>query len=76
MSGSRPGAVICGTWAAMLKFGKSGYREKARGILEAQKQMKLAFENDPDVQVVSYHSSPIFAFTSKSVNSIAVGEQM
>jgi len=60
----------------MLKFGRNGYKEKARGILEAQKQMRLAFEEDPDIQVVSIHSSPIFSFTSPTVNSIAVAEQM
>jgi sphinganine-1-phosphate aldolase len=37
IAGSRPGAVITGTWAAMLKFGRNGYKEKAQKILEAQK---------------------------------------
>ena len=76
IAGSRPGSIICGTWAAMLKFGRNGYKEKARGILEAQKQMRLAFEEDPDIQVVSVHTSPIFSFTSSTINSIAVAEQM
>ena len=35
MAGSRPGAVIAGTWAAMLKIGRNGYKEKARKIIEA-----------------------------------------
>lgn len=30
IAGSRPGSVIAGTWASMLKFGRNGYKEKAR----------------------------------------------
>jgi sphinganine-1-phosphate aldolase len=76
IAGSRPGNVIAGTWASMLKFGRKGLKEKAHKILEAQKQMKLAFKNDPDVIVCSTHCSPIFSWTSDTVNSIALGEQM
>jgi sphinganine-1-phosphate aldolase len=35
IAGSRPGSIIAGTWAAMLKFGRNGYKERARKILEA-----------------------------------------
>jgi glutamate/tyrosine decarboxylase-like PLP-dependent enzyme len=35
MAGSRPGNVIAGTWASMLKHGFEGYKQKAKNILEA-----------------------------------------
>jgi sphinganine-1-phosphate aldolase len=35
IAGSRPGSVIVGTWASMLKHGREGLKQKARGILEA-----------------------------------------
>jgi sphinganine-1-phosphate aldolase len=76
IAGSRPGSVIAGTWASMLKHGKKGYAEKAKRILEAQKQIREAFKNDPDIQVTSKHTSPTFSFTSSTVNAIAVGDQM
>jgi len=50
--------------------------EKAKGILEAQKQLRLAFEKDEDITVISKHVSPIFSFTSEKVNCIALAEQM
>lgn len=53
VAGSRPGAVIVGTWASMLKYGKEGLKQKARGILEAQYQLKQAFKNDADIIVCS-----------------------
>ena len=50
--------------------------EKAKGILEAQKQLRLTFEKDSDIDVISTHPSPIFSWTSETVNCIALGEQM
>lgn len=74
LAGSRPGQVIVGTWASMLKHGRKGLAEKARGILEAQKQARLSFANDADIKVISQHPSPVFSFTSDTVNCIAMGE--
>jgi sphinganine-1-phosphate aldolase len=76
VAGSRPGAVIVGTWASMLKFGREGLKAKAKGILEAQHNIKQAFKNDPDIIVCSTQTSPIFSYTSKSVNPIAMCEEM
>lgn len=35
IAGSRPGSNIVGTWASLLKLGRNGLKEKAKGILEA-----------------------------------------
>jgi len=35
MAGSRPGAVIAGTWASILKHGRNGLKAKAKKILDA-----------------------------------------
>jgi len=35
IAGSRPGAVIAGTWASVLKHGRDGLKQKAAGILNA-----------------------------------------
>ena len=37
-AGSRSGATICGTWAAMIRLGLDGYRELTRSVID-----KLAF---------------------------------
>ena len=42
-----------GTWASLLKQGHAGLMEKSQKILEAQKQLRLAFENSEDVQVIT-----------------------
>jgi len=74
VAGSRPGSAIAGTWASMLSLGRNGLKEKARGILEAQKQIRLAFKDDPDIIVTSRDTSQTFSFTSKTVNAIAMAE--
>ena len=50
--------------------------EKAKGILDAQKSIRESLKDDKDFILTSVHDSPIFSFTSNTVNSIAIGEQM
>jgi len=76
IAGSRPGSSIAGTWASLLSLGRNGLKEKAKGILEAQKQMREAFKNDDDIIVTSRHTSQTFSWTSKSVNAIAMAALM
>ena len=49
IAGSRPGSVIAGTWASMLKHGKKGLKAKAAKILHAQTSISKALKQDPDV---------------------------
>jgi sphinganine-1-phosphate aldolase len=49
IAGSRPGAVIAGTWASILKHGRKGLKEKARKILHAQTSIRKALLQDKDV---------------------------
>jgi len=35
LAGSRPGNIIMGTWAVMMKIGRQGYIANAKKILEA-----------------------------------------
>lgn len=60
----------------MLKYGRDGLKQKAKRILEAQHNIKQAFKNDPDITVCSNQTSPIFSYTSKNVNPIAMCEEM
>jgi sphinganine-1-phosphate aldolase len=74
IAGSRPGAVIAGTWASMLKNGKEGLKAKASRILHAQAQIKKALKDDKDIQICSHHTGSIFSMTSSAINAIALGE--
>jgi sphinganine-1-phosphate aldolase len=76
IAGSRPGAVIAGTWSSILKHGRNGLKAKAKKILDAQHNIKQAILKDKDIEVCTHMPSPIFAMTSKAINSIALGEVM
>jgi len=49
LAGSKPGYIIAGNWAAMMKIGKAGYRKYAKDILEAAANIKRCFSKIPDV---------------------------
>lgn len=49
IAGSRPGAVIAGTWASILKHGRNGLKEKAAKILLAQTSISKALKQDKDI---------------------------
>lgn len=64
ISGSRPGSVIAGTWAAMIYMGKGGYVECTKQIMVAREKIVSAMKNidgitvygDPKVSVIGYTS--------------------
>ncbi len=62
IAGSRPGAVVAGTWAALVSTGREKYVDYARGIFAAQAQLRRAVAAEcPEVGVATVHPSPIFA---------------
>jgi sphinganine-1-phosphate aldolase len=40
MAGSRPGAIIAGTWAAVNYLGRNGYVKAAKEIMQATSIMR------------------------------------
>jgi len=53
IAGSRSGAVIAGTWASLMSFGREGYKEKARAILEAARNIREGLSECKDLQVIN-----------------------
>ncbi|PCH36045.1 PLP-dependent transferase [Wolfiporia cocos MD-104 SS10] len=76
LAGSRPGALIAGTWAAMHYMGSSGYRDSCRAIVSTARAIAariraeipvLRVLGDPPASVVAFASAadPIFRKGSK-----------
>jgi len=57
IAGSRPGNIIAATWATMMQFGKQGYREKAKIILDAVSNIKKGLANVTEIEILSKHDS-------------------
>jgi len=76
MAGSRSGAVIAGTWAAVMKFGRKGFLNNAKKLLTAASNIRKELVKIPEIQVISTHDSTVVSFTSKHFNCVAFNELM
>jgi len=75
LAGSRSGAVIAGTWAALMKQGKEGFLDKATLILTAAHKIREELKKSvPGVILISDHDSSVVSFTSDKVNCSALNE--
>ncbi|OCH93737.1 PLP-dependent transferase [Obba rivulosa] len=79
IAGSRPGAIIAGTWAALQYMGHSGYLESCKSIVSAARRIARAIiEEIPELYVLGNPPASVVAFASKSadINVLEVGDAM
>jgi sphinganine-1-phosphate aldolase len=77
MSGSRPGALIAGTWAVMQYMGEEGYIASCRNIVKAAKTIETAIRDEiPELQILGTPVASVVAFKSRLVNVLQVGDLM
>lgn len=63
MDGSRSSGLLAATWAALVTYGRDGYREKAREIFSTAATMQDAVRSHPELRVIG---SPTFCFSFTS----------
>ncbi|KDE02507.1 hypothetical protein MVLG_06938 [Microbotryum lychnidis-dioicae p1A1 Lamole] len=76
MAGSRPGAIIAGAWASMMKMGIDGYTESCREIVGAAKRIVQGVSEMDDLYVLGDPLVSVVAFSSKTVSIYEVGDVM
>lgn len=76
MAGSRPGALIAGCWAALMKIGQNGYADAARQLIVAAQTVRKGVEEIPELDVCGDPLVTVVAFTAKSLNIFAIGDAM
>ncbi|KAB5596036.1 Sphinganine-1-phosphate aldolase [Ceratobasidium theobromae] len=83
MSGSRPGSLIAGAWAAMQYMGQSGYEASCREIVECRKKIEKAIREDiPELRVLGKPVASVVAFAAAdkplgdNLNVLEVGDAM
>lgn len=65
MSGSRPGALVASTWAALMTIGKGGYRQYAKVILAAAEFIRRGIRDEvPGLRVFGDSAASVVAFTN------------
>ncbi|KAH7889086.1 pyridoxal phosphate-dependent transferase [Phlebopus sp. FC_14] len=79
LSGSRPGALIAGTWAAMQYMGSDGYLSSCRAIVHCARQIANTITRDiPELSILGSPPSSVVAFASQDpdVDVLEVGDAM
>ncbi|KAI5116500.1 hypothetical protein M0805_009925 [Coniferiporia weirii] len=79
LAGSRPGALIAGTWAAMQYMGEDGYLASCRAIVGCAQIIARAIRDDiPELYVLGSPPASCVAFAARDprVNVLAVGDAM
>jgi glutamate/tyrosine decarboxylase-like PLP-dependent enzyme len=62
-SGSRSGALIAATWAAMVYLGQEGYLKAARAIMEVATELKEGVQGIPELKLIG---DPTFVISFRS----------
>ncbi|TIB10639.1 hypothetical protein E3P89_02752 [Wallemia ichthyophaga] len=78
LAGSRPGALIAGTWAVLTHVGVDGYVRSCGEIVRARQRIQRAIETDyqADLAVMGQPLGSVVAFTSvnPALNIYTVGD--
>jgi len=76
MPGSRPGTVIAGCWAALLYFGKKGYVEHCKKIIETKKVIENGVKSIEQLFIFGEPVMSVIAFSSNEFNIYRVTDYM
>ena len=63
IDGSRSNGLLAATWAAMVTYGKDGYRSHAKAIFETAAAMQDAVRSHPELRIMG---APTFCFSFTS----------
>ncbi|KAI7870150.1 sphingosine-1-phosphate lyase [Spinellus fusiger] len=77
MTGSRPGALIAGCWAALMNIGEDGYLDSCKKIVGARKTIEEGIRSTPELHVLGEPIGPVIAFGANApLNVYDVGDKM
>ncbi|RNF26414.1 putative sphingosine 1-phosphate lyase [Trypanosoma conorhini] len=76
VSGSKPGNVIAGAWAAMIRMGEEGYVRNCHKIVEARMKITSALRKLPYITILGDPITSVFAFNSDYVDIYVLGDRL
>ncbi|KAF2865364.1 pyridoxal phosphate-dependent transferase [Massariosphaeria phaeospora] len=80
IAGSRPGALIAGCWASLVKQGESGYIDACHKIVGSMKKIESALREKPelavDLKVIGRPLVSVVAFLSDTLNIYDIADGM
>lgn len=77
LAGSRPGALMAGCWATLIRIGDDGYIQSCKDIVGASRRIKAAIDKEIDeLQVIGNPIGSVVAFKSDVVNVYSLGDAL
>ncbi|KAI7861146.1 sphingosine-1-phosphate lyase [Circinella umbellata] len=77
IAGSRPGALIAGCWAALIKMGQDGYLEACKGIVGARQTIEDMVRSIPQLYVIGDPVASVIAFgAAEPINIYDIGDML
>ncbi|KAI9255153.1 pyridoxal phosphate-dependent transferase [Phascolomyces articulosus] len=77
IAGSRPGALIAGCWAALIKMGQDGYLESCKSIVGARQVIEDMVRSIPQLHVVGKPVASVIAFgAADPLNIYDIGDML
>jgi len=67
-AGSRPGVLIAGAWATMLKIGEEGYIDRTKKIMKVSKFIETEINKMDHIRILGKPEVSVVAFTSDDFN--------
>lgn len=75
LAGSRPGALIVGCWATMVKIGDDGYTKSCKDIVTAARKLKTRIQKEiPDLEIIGDPITSVISFKSSKVNIYQISD--
>ncbi|OKP09942.1 Sphingosine-1-phosphate lyase [Penicillium subrubescens] len=70
MAGSRPGSLIAGSWATLMRIGEAGYINSCQQIVGAAKKFETTILTNPvlnsHIGIIGHPLASVIAFTSRN----------
>lgn len=76
VGGSRAGGIIAACWAAMLSFGKSGYIQTTKEIVDTTQRIAEEISNVPGLKIIGIPEVSVIAFGSDEFNIYGLSDAM
>ncbi|ROT43258.1 sphingosine-1-phosphate lyase [Sodiomyces alkalinus F11] len=80
MAGSRPGALIAGCWASLVRTGEAGYIDACVKIVGAAKKIADKIRTTPaleaELEIVGRPLASVVAFTARNLNIYDIADGM
>jgi sphinganine-1-phosphate aldolase len=80
IAGSRPGALIAGCWASLVRQGENGYVDSAHKIVGAMKKIEGAIRENPslntDLKIIGKPLVSVVAFLSNTLDIYDIADGM